>query len=78
MMVTLWGMVTLAPFPVYFVSTPLEIDKPASSMTGTKVAGATVSVLSPHFIFAVDVTKAVILSSLLSVTVIGDGAANTI
>jgi len=71
-------MVGFGFVPVYFVSTPSEeIDKPSSSMTGSKVAGASVSVLSSHVIFPSHV-KAIILSSLLIVTVIVTESASNI
>jgi len=69
MLVTLWGIFTSPPSPVYLVSTPSEeINKPGASGTGVKVAGAVVSVLSSHVIFLSHV-KAIILSSLSIVTV---------
>jgi len=66
----MFGMVTFPPFPVYFISTPLEINKPEASMTASNTAGASVSVPSSHWIFSASDAKAVILPALLIVMVI--------
>jgi len=79
MLVTLSGMVTLVPFPVYFVSTPSEeIDKPGSTWTGSKFAGAGVTESSAHLIFPVSDTKAVICSELIVTVIVTEAACNTI